>query len=206
VVAVGQALIIVLLPHSHSWARLTIELQRERGTKGGCVLGSLVAQFSERDDVARAGIAAGFDAGFDGLAAGLRRIREAGEIGPEAEPDELRDEFDGRPPGWLDAGPGDSRHRPDGDRRLLDDRPHRIVRPRPRAPAGKRPRGPRAAPQADYSGAGPTISRPNLAGSESLSSRGTRKYSKPAGSRMVRIRAASPLTVRPCCRFFGRAA
>src|SRR5690348_14373704 len=71
------------------WARLTIERQRERGTEGGCVLGSLAAQVSERDEVAREGIAEGFDAWIAGLAAGLRRIQEAGEIGPEADPDEL---------------------------------------------------------------------------------------------------------------------
>jgi AcrR family transcriptional regulator len=71
------------------WARLTIERQRRRGTEGGCVLGSLVAQVAERDEVAREGIAAGFDAWIEGLAAGLRRIQEAGEIGPEADPDEL---------------------------------------------------------------------------------------------------------------------
>lgn len=71
------------------WARLTIERQRERGTEGGCVLGSLVAQVSERDEVARAEIADGFDAWIDGLADGLRQIQEAGEIGPEADPDGL---------------------------------------------------------------------------------------------------------------------
>ena len=72
-----------------TWARLTIEQQRRRGTEGGCVLGSLVAQISERDDVARAEIAEGFEAWISGLAAGLRRIQEAGEIGPEADPDQL---------------------------------------------------------------------------------------------------------------------
>ena len=71
------------------WARQTIERQRQRGTEGGCVLGSLVAQVSERDEVARQGIAEGFDAWTEGLAAGLRRIQEAGELGPDADPDEL---------------------------------------------------------------------------------------------------------------------
>src|SRR3954466_3624638 len=33
------------------WARMTVERQRATGTEGGCVLGSLVAQFSERDEV-----------------------------------------------------------------------------------------------------------------------------------------------------------
>jgi AcrR family transcriptional regulator len=72
-----------------TWARLTVERQRERGTDGGCVLGSLVAQLSERDEVARAEIAQGFEDWIGGLADGLRRIREAGEIGPEADPELL---------------------------------------------------------------------------------------------------------------------
>jgi TetR/AcrR family transcriptional regulator, transcriptional repressor for nem operon len=71
------------------WARLTIERQRDRGTQGGCVLGSLVGQLAERDEVARAGLAAGFDHWTAGLAAALHRIREAGELGPKADPDEL---------------------------------------------------------------------------------------------------------------------
>ncbi|HEY2056554.1 MAG TPA: TetR/AcrR family transcriptional regulator [Solirubrobacterales bacterium] len=71
------------------WARLTIERLRGRGPEGGCFLGSLVAQLSERDEVARAEIAAGFDGWIEDLAAALRRIQEAGEIGPEADPDEL---------------------------------------------------------------------------------------------------------------------
>lgn len=71
------------------WARMTVERQRATGTEGGCVLGSLVAQFSERDEVARTEIAEGFDAWIGGLADGLRRIQAAGEIGPRADPEEL---------------------------------------------------------------------------------------------------------------------
>jgi AcrR family transcriptional regulator len=71
------------------WARRTIDRQRARGAEGGCVLGSLVGQLAERDDLARAGIAAGFDAWTADLAAALRRIQGAGELIPEADPDEL---------------------------------------------------------------------------------------------------------------------
>lgn len=53
------------------------------------MLGSLVAQFSERDEVARTEIAKGFDAWIGGLADGLRRIQAAGEIGPRTDPEEL---------------------------------------------------------------------------------------------------------------------
>jgi TetR/AcrR family transcriptional regulator, transcriptional repressor for nem operon len=71
-----------------AWARMTVERQRASGTEGGCVLGSLVAQFSERDEVARTEIAEGFDAWIRGLADGLP-IQASGKIGPRADPDEL---------------------------------------------------------------------------------------------------------------------
>jgi TetR/AcrR family transcriptional repressor of nem operon len=71
------------------WARQTIDRQRRRGTEGGCVLGSLVGQLAERDDLARAGIAAGFDAWTEDLATALRRIQAAGELSSQADPDEL---------------------------------------------------------------------------------------------------------------------
>jgi hypothetical protein len=48
--------------------------------------------------------------------------------------------------------------------------------------------------------------RPNFAGSLSESSRGTKKYSAPAGSSVTSSRASSPRTVRPCGTFFGSAA
>jgi hypothetical protein len=48
--------------------------------------------------------------------------------------------------------------------------------------------------------------RPNFAGSLSESSRGTKKYSAPAGSSVTRSRTSSPRTVRPCGTFFGSAA
>lgn len=53
------------------------------------MLGSLVARFSERDEVARTEIAEGFDAWIGSLANGLRRIQAAGQIGLRADPEEL---------------------------------------------------------------------------------------------------------------------
>jgi hypothetical protein len=41
---------------------MTVERPRARGTEGGCVLGSLVAQLSKREEVARTEIAERFDA------------------------------------------------------------------------------------------------------------------------------------------------
>src|ERR1700679_1910422 len=71
------------------WGRLTVEAQRARGTQGGCVLGSLVAQLSESDEIARRGIALGFEAWTDALAAGIARIKKSGELGRRADPHKL---------------------------------------------------------------------------------------------------------------------
>jgi AcrR family transcriptional regulator len=71
------------------WGRLTVEAQRARGTQGGCVLGSLVAQLSERDEIARRGIAVGFEVWTDALAAGIGRIKKSGELGRRADPHKL---------------------------------------------------------------------------------------------------------------------
>src|SRR4051812_16283337 len=55
-------------------------------------------------------------------------------------------------------------------------------------------------------GAGVLMMKPNLAGSSSESSRGTKKYSAPAGARVTRSRTCSPRTVKPCGTSFGSAA
>ena len=110
------------------WARMTVERQRATGTEGGCVLGSLVAQFSERDEVARTEIAEGFDAWIGGLADGLRRIQAAGEIGPRADPEELATGLMAAFQGGYTLAQVEPRHRADGDHPFLDDRPHRILR------------------------------------------------------------------------------
>jgi TetR/AcrR family transcriptional repressor of nem operon len=71
------------------WGRLTVEAQRARGTQGGCVLGSLVAQLSERDEIARRGIAVGLEVWTDALADGIGRIKKSGELGRRADPHKL---------------------------------------------------------------------------------------------------------------------
>jgi TetR/AcrR family transcriptional repressor of nem operon len=71
------------------WGRLTVEAQRARGTQGGCVLGSLVAQLSERDEIARRGIAVGLEVWTDALADGIARIKKSGELGRRADPHKL---------------------------------------------------------------------------------------------------------------------
>jgi AcrR family transcriptional regulator len=72
-----------------AWTGLTIERLRERGPEGGCLLGSLVSQVAENDDAARDRIAVGFEDWIAALAAGLRKMQEAGEIGPDADPEAL---------------------------------------------------------------------------------------------------------------------
>jgi AcrR family transcriptional regulator len=71
------------------WAELTIERQRRLGAEGGCVLGSLIPQLSERDEPSRRAIAAGLDAWTAGLEAGLARMRKSGEIARRADPHSL---------------------------------------------------------------------------------------------------------------------
>src|SRR3954466_7646779 len=66
---------------------------------------------------------------------------------------------------------------------------------------------PRATPGfRQLAGAGPCSTIPNRSGSTSLSSRGTSRYSAPAGSSVTSSRASSPRTVSPCGMSLGSAA
>ena len=58
----GRALWVGSEPQATRLARMAVERQRARGTQGGWLLGSLVAQLSKRDEVARTEIAERFDA------------------------------------------------------------------------------------------------------------------------------------------------
>ncbi|UGS37167.1 hypothetical protein DSM104329_03582 [Capillimicrobium parvum] len=82
------------------------------------------------------------------------------------------------------------------------------LRRRSRRPSGGRRR--RAAPlptaRSQPVGAGWCRTMPNRSGSASPSSRGTKKYSAPAGSTVTSSRASSPRTVRPCGTSLGSAA
>ncbi len=54
-----------------------------------CPLGALAAELAENDPEARAALARGFDRWTDALAAGLRRMRENGELRATADPETL---------------------------------------------------------------------------------------------------------------------
>jgi len=66
-------------------------LQRNSLQNGayGCALGSLASELADQDDQARVTLAETF-AEWEGLlAAGLRRMRDSGVLGPDADPDKL---------------------------------------------------------------------------------------------------------------------
>jgi TetR/AcrR family transcriptional repressor of nem operon len=64
-----------------------IQLQRE--ARGGCPIGSLVGQLAERDPLARAALADGFDRWEGRLRDGLERMRSDGFLVPAADPSQL---------------------------------------------------------------------------------------------------------------------
>jgi TetR/AcrR family transcriptional regulator, transcriptional repressor for nem operon len=64
-----------------------IQLQCE--ARGGCPIGSLVGQLAERDPLARAALADGFDRWEGRLRDGLERMRSDGFLVPAADPSQL---------------------------------------------------------------------------------------------------------------------
>ncbi len=64
-----------------------IQLQRE--ARGGCPIGSLVGQLAERDPLARAALADGFDRWEGRLRDGLEQMQSEGSLVPAADPSEL---------------------------------------------------------------------------------------------------------------------
>ena len=71
-----------------AWRDLLVETAGLPGA-AGCPLGSLASELSHTDEGARVALAAGF-ARWDGaIAAGLRAMRERGELGPDTDVDRL---------------------------------------------------------------------------------------------------------------------
>lgn len=68
------------------WFAAIEATQRERRAVGGCPIGSLVGQLAERDEMARAGLAHGFDRWEGHLRAGLERMQSDGSLTEEASP------------------------------------------------------------------------------------------------------------------------
>src|SRR3984893_6570911 len=84
-----------LLDHLDTWAgidrwfRALVNLQEEREARGGCPIGSLVGQLAERDPLARAGLADGFERWEAHLRAGLERMQARGRLSATADPASL---------------------------------------------------------------------------------------------------------------------
>ena len=71
------------------WADALVELQEQRGGRGGCPIANLVGQLGERDDDIRAVLASGFDRWEAHLRAGLAAMVAAGELQPDTDVDWL---------------------------------------------------------------------------------------------------------------------
>ncbi len=72
-----------------AWRDALVEVQIDRGCRGGCPLGSLGVELAETDERARQRVAAGFARWADGIHGGLRSMHAAGRLAPDADPDAL---------------------------------------------------------------------------------------------------------------------
>ena len=68
------------------WLEAMLGAHEDRGFRGGCPLGSLVAEVVDRDDRLRMIAAGAFSQWEDGLATGLAALQERGELRPDADP------------------------------------------------------------------------------------------------------------------------
>jgi len=68
------------------WFRALVALQEEREARGGCPIGSLVGQLAERDPLARAALADGFERWETHLRDGLERMQARGRLSANADP------------------------------------------------------------------------------------------------------------------------
>jgi TetR/AcrR family transcriptional repressor of nem operon len=73
------------------WFDGLVALQEQRGAAGGCPIGSLVGQLAERDEQTRVALATGFERWEQPLVAGLRRMKDRGELQPDASVESLAD-------------------------------------------------------------------------------------------------------------------
>jgi TetR/AcrR family transcriptional repressor of nem operon len=71
------------------WFAALIAVQRQREARGGCPIGSLVGQLAERDPLARAALADGFDRWEGHLRDGLERMQSDGSLAADADPGRL---------------------------------------------------------------------------------------------------------------------
>ncbi|HUA73051.1 MAG TPA: TetR family transcriptional regulator [Solirubrobacteraceae bacterium] len=69
-----------------AWFDSLVALQEAREARGGCPIGSLVGQLAERDERARVALETSFEDWQGHLTSGLSRMRERGELTPDADP------------------------------------------------------------------------------------------------------------------------
>ena len=67
------------------WVDALVDLQQQRGGRGGCPIANLVGQLGERDDDIRAVLASGFDRWEAHIRAGLAAMVAAGELRPDTD-------------------------------------------------------------------------------------------------------------------------
>ena len=71
------------------WADALVELQEQRGGRGGCPIANLVGQLGEHEDEIRIVLASGFERWEAEIRAGLAAMLAAGELRSDADPDWL---------------------------------------------------------------------------------------------------------------------
>lgn len=71
------------------WADALIEVQQQRGGRGGCPIGNLVGQLGEHHDDIRAVLASGYDRWEAQIRAGLATMVSTGELRSDTNPDWL---------------------------------------------------------------------------------------------------------------------
>jgi TetR/AcrR family transcriptional regulator, transcriptional repressor for nem operon len=72
-----------------AWRDLIVAIQQGLGCQGGCPIGSIGSELAETDPEARSEVAEGFERWEGAIRAGLRAMRERGELSAEADPDAL---------------------------------------------------------------------------------------------------------------------
>lgn len=72
-----------------AWRDLLVDGQRQRHSSGGCVIGSLASELAESDDHARQSLADSFARWQAHIRDGLTRMRDSGQLRPDADPDRL---------------------------------------------------------------------------------------------------------------------
>jgi AcrR family transcriptional regulator len=72
-----------------AWADAITNMQREKGFRGGCPLGSLAGELAEHDDAARTALASGYLRWHGVIRDGLIAMKDRGDLGDQADPEAL---------------------------------------------------------------------------------------------------------------------